>query len=74
MLEHQCGNQKSEDTQISQASPTTPSGITQSLSNNSLKYIPGAPIPQQPMFVASILSALKLVSLKHIITFYLSKT
>lgn len=62
MLEHQCSSQKGEE--INPTIPSMPSSPTRTLPNligNSLKYISGAAIPQQPMFLASILSALQLV-------------
>ena len=63
MLEHQIGAQKGED--IPSAVPITPTSPFRSghnLTGTTLKYVTGAPIPQQPMFLASIISALKLVS------------
>lgn len=66
MLEHQCGVQKGEEVNASASSiPTSPNKGTYNLSGNNLKYIPGLSVPQQPMFIASILSALKLVSFKN---------
>jgi len=62
MLEHQCNNQKGEETNPTTSSiPNSPTRIIPNLIGNSLKYIPGAAISQQPMFLASILSALQLV-------------
>ncbi|XP_011499422.1 PREDICTED: protein dopey-1 homolog [Ceratosolen solmsi marchali] len=66
MLEHQCGAQKGEDVGAAAPSPTTPSRAIDNLSGNTLKYIAGAPIPQQSMFLASILSALKLEHMRHL--------
>ena len=64
MLEHQCGVQKGEDVNMSNTSTmTSPSRTTYNLSGNNLKYTKELTIPQQPMFIASILSALKLVNL-----------
>lgn len=66
MLEHQCGSQKGEEicppTTPPPPTQTTPTKTVPNIMGNSLKYIPGAPIPQQPMFPASILSALQLVN------------
>jgi len=61
MLEHQCSNQKGEE--INSTTSPIPSSPTRvpNLIGNSLKYVSGAAIPQQPMFLASILSALQLV-------------
>ncbi|XP_020283145.1 protein dopey-1 homolog isoform X2 [Pseudomyrmex gracilis] len=67
MLEHQCSSQKGEE-----VNPTTsfiPSSPTRNSSNligNSLKYLPGVAIPQQPMFLASILTALQLDHMRHL--------
>lgn len=64
MLEHQCAVQKGED--VASATPTeplTPSRLPHNINASNLKYVPGLPIPQQPMFLASILSALKLVGI-----------
>lgn len=64
MLEHQIGAQKGEEIGSSNL-PTTlssPSRVPHNLTGNTLKYVTGSPIPQQPMFLASIISALKLVS------------
>jgi hypothetical protein len=71
MLEHQCGAQKGEDVAVTASTPTTPSRTADNLSGNTLKYIAGAPIPQQPMLLASILSALKLVSYKVDVDYYI---
>ncbi|XP_076277872.1 protein DOP1 homolog isoform X2 [Lasioglossum baleicum] len=71
MLEHQCGSQKGED--ICAATTSTPSTPTRTVPNimgSSLKYVPGAPIPQQPMFLASILSALQLDHMRHLHQFW----
>lgn len=58
MLEHQCSGTKVEESPQNQQS-----GVhVPSLGGSAMKYIPGNPIPQQPMFLASILSALQLVS------------
>lgn len=62
MLEHQCSNQKGEEISSTTSSIPLSSPIRASnLIGNSLKYVSGAAIPQQPMFLASILSALQLV-------------
>ncbi|CAK9831783.1 Protein dopey-1 homolog [Anthophora retusa] len=67
MLEHQCGNQKGEEIcPPTTPTPSTPTRTVPSIMGNSLKYIPGAPIPQQPMFLASILSALQLDHMRHL--------
>ncbi|XP_058800674.1 protein dopey-1 isoform X2 [Phymastichus coffea] len=66
MLEHQCGAQKSEEVVSTTPTPISPYKNAPSLTGNTLKYISGAPIPQQPMFVASILSALKLEHMRHL--------
>ena len=66
MLEHQCGAQKGEEVGATPTTPASPSKNAHSLSGNTLKYIAGAPIPQQPMFLASILSALKLEHMRHL--------
>lgn len=64
MLEHQCSNQKGEEICPSNTTiPNTPTENIPNIMGNSLKYIPGASIPQQPMFLASILSALQLVNM-----------
>ena len=58
MLEHQCGVQKNDESVLnSQAS------APYNLSSTALKYVPGALITQQPMFLTSILNALKLVNI-----------
>lgn len=63
MLEHQCGSQKGEEIcPPTISTPSTPTRTVPNIMGNSLKYIPGAAIPQQPMFLASILSALQLVN------------
>lgn len=65
MLEHQCSGAKvDESPQNQQSGAQIPS-----LSGSAMKYIPGNPIPQQPMFLASILSALQLVS--EFLSFYM---
>lgn len=70
MLEHQCNYYKNESAQVSQVPPPTTSPTrAEDLSNNALKFIPGALIPQQPMFIASILNALKLVRFIDIFEF-----
>lgn len=64
MLEYQCGTQKGDETVASTTTPPTPTTPTRSMTNlagNSLEYVSATPIPQQPMFLASILSALQLV-------------
>ena len=62
MLEHQCSNQKGEEIcPPIIPTPSTPIKTIPNITGNSLKYLPGASIPQQPMFLASILSALQLV-------------
>ncbi|KOC60909.1 Protein dopey-1 like protein [Habropoda laboriosa] len=67
MLEHQCGNQKGEEIcPPTTPTPSTPTRTVPSIMGNSLKYVPGVPIPQQPMFLASILSALKLDHMRHL--------
>ncbi|XP_046144470.1 protein dopey-1 homolog isoform X2 [Osmia bicornis bicornis] len=67
MLEHQCGNQKGEELCPPIIStPSTPTRTVPNIMGNSLKYIPGAAIPQQPMFLASILSALQLDHMRHL--------
>lgn len=65
MLEYQCGVQQKPD-ESGASTPVSPSRTAHNLSGNTLKYIPGAPIPQQPMFFSSILNALKLVSFKKV--------
>jgi hypothetical protein len=67
MLEEQALRQ-TRDTADSNASSTT--GNTQANTPNSpadksthqLRYISGCPVPQQPVFLAAVMSALKLVS------------
>ncbi|XP_070151430.1 protein DOP1 homolog isoform X2 [Polyergus mexicanus] len=67
MLEHQCSSQKGEEINSTTSSmPSSPTRILPSLIGNSLKYISGAAIPQQPMFLASILSALQLNHMRHL--------
>lgn len=62
MLEHQCSIQKGEEIGVMTTSiPSTPTRSISNLTANSLKYVPGIPIPQQSMFLNSILSALQLV-------------
>ncbi|XP_076619120.1 protein DOP1 homolog isoform X1 [Colletes latitarsis] len=71
MLEYQCGNQKGEE--ICPPTALTSNTPTKSIPNimgSGLKYIPGAPIPQQPMFLASILSALQLDHMRHLHQFW----
>lgn len=64
MLEHQCATQKKEETNpVGTSIPGTPTKYIPTLSGNNLKYLVGASIPQQPMFLASIISALQLVIL-----------
>ncbi|XP_011692229.1 PREDICTED: protein dopey-1 homolog isoform X2 [Wasmannia auropunctata] len=66
MLEHQCSSQKGEE--INSTTLPIPSSPTRTsnLIGNSLKYVSGAAIPQQPMFLASILSALQLDHMRHL--------
>ncbi|XP_032664309.1 protein dopey-1 homolog isoform X1 [Odontomachus brunneus] len=67
MLEHQCSSQKGEEINPTMSSiPSSPTRALPNLIGNSLKYIPGAAIPQQPMFLASILSALQLDHMRHL--------
>ncbi|XP_046605599.1 protein dopey-1 homolog isoform X1 [Neodiprion virginianus] len=66
MLEHQCGVQKGEEVTPTQPTPSTPTRNAPNLTGSALKYIPGAPLPQQPMFLASILSALQLDHMRHL--------
>lgn len=67
MLEHQCGIQKGDEVGLpAPVTPTTPTKSAPSLAGNALKYLPNAPIPQQPMFLASILSALQLDHMRHL--------
>lgn len=74
MLEHQCSNQKGEEiNSMTSSIPSSPTRISSNLIGNNLKYISGAAIPQQPLFLASILSALQLVCislLSHNIPIY----
>lgn len=66
MLEHQCSSQKGEEINSTTSPlPNSPTR-TSNLIGNSLKYVSGAAIPQQPMFLASILSALQLVCYLYI--------
>lgn len=66
MLEHQCSSQKGEEINSTTSPiPNSPTR-TSNLIGNSLKYVSGAAIPQQPMFLASILSALQLVCQRHL--------
>lgn len=63
MLEHQCGNQKGEEIcPPTTPTPSTPTKTVPNIMGSSLKYLVGTSIPQQPMFLASILSALQLVN------------
>lgn len=64
MLEHQCCSQKGEEINSTTSPiPSSPTRASNLIGNNlTLKYVSGAAIPQQPMFLASILSALQLVS------------
>ncbi|XP_011306689.1 protein dopey-1 homolog isoform X2 [Fopius arisanus] len=66
MLEYQCTAQKGDDVPQTPQAPSTPTKSVPNLSGSSLEYIPGAPIPQQPMFLASILSALQLDHMRHL--------
>ncbi|XP_012276640.1 protein dopey-1 homolog isoform X2 [Orussus abietinus] len=67
MLEHQCGIQKGDEVAlVTQQTPPTPTKSPPNLTGNTLKYVAGAPIPQQPMFLASILSALQLDHMRHL--------
>ncbi|XP_012258853.2 protein dopey-1 homolog isoform X2 [Athalia rosae] len=66
MLEHQCGVQKGEETTPTLPTPSTPTRTAPNLTGSALKYIPGAPLSQQPMFLASILSALQLDHMRHL--------
>ncbi|XP_025266125.1 protein dopey-1 homolog isoform X1 [Camponotus floridanus] len=67
MLEHQCSSQKGEEINPTTSSiPSSPTRTSPSLIGNNLKYISGAAIPQQPMFLASILSALQLDHMRHL--------
>lgn len=70
MLEHQCGAQKGEEPTIVSSNSTSPLRNNYNLSGNALKYVPGAPITQQPIFIASILSALKLDHMRHLHQFW----
>lgn len=76
ILEHQVQHQKGDNQQSTQSNLSTGSApaslsnpnnqnggdVTPSASqkNSELKYLVGRPIPQQPMFVAAILSALRM--------------
>nr|XP_050849506.1 protein dopey-1 homolog isoform X2 [Vespula vulgaris] len=67
MLEHQCSIQKGEEIGVMTSSiPSTPTRSVSNLTANSLKYVPGIPIPQQSMFLNSILSALQLEHMRHL--------
>ncbi|XP_050446319.1 protein dopey-1 homolog isoform X1 [Cataglyphis hispanica] len=67
MLEHQCSSQKGEEINPTTSSiPSSPTRTLPNLIGNSLKYVSGAAIPQQPMFLASILSALQLNHMRHL--------
>ncbi|KZC07062.1 Protein dopey-1 like protein [Dufourea novaeangliae] len=71
MLEHQCSSQKGEEICPPVApTPSTPTRTVPNITGSSLKYVPGAPIPQQPMFLASILSALQLDHMRHLHQFW----
>uniref|UniRef100_A0ABD2XAC5 Dopey N-terminal domain-containing protein n=3 Tax=Trichogramma kaykai TaxID=54128 RepID=A0ABD2XAC5_9HYME len=78
MLEHQCSLQKGEEpaptpsTGQQPVSPSVTSASMPSLTGQNLKYVPGAPIPQQPMFITSILSALKLEHMRHIHQYWMT--
>ena len=63
MLEHQCSSQKGEEINSTMSPiPCSPTRASNLIGNTlTLKYVSGAAIPQQPMFLASILSALQLV-------------
>ncbi|XP_066603567.1 protein dopey-1 homolog isoform X2 [Prorops nasuta] len=67
MLEHQCSIQKGEEIgPVAASIPGTPVKTVPNLTGSSLKYVSGSPIPQQPMFLASILSALQLEHMRHL--------
>ncbi|XP_034945114.1 protein dopey-1 homolog isoform X2 [Chelonus insularis] len=67
MLEYQCSTQRGEELPSSNTqTPSTPSRSLTNLAGSALEYIPGAPIPQQPIFLASILSALQLNHMRHL--------
>ncbi|XP_033225159.1 protein dopey-1 homolog isoform X2 [Belonocnema kinseyi] len=67
MLEHQIGAQKGDDiTSGAISTPNSPFRSGHNLTGNTLKYVTGAPIPQQPMFLASVISALKLDHMRHL--------
>ncbi|XP_077281487.1 protein DOP1 homolog isoform X1 [Temnothorax americanus] len=66
MLEHQCTSQKGEEINLTTSPILSSPTRTSNLIGNSLKYVSGAAIPQQPMFLASILSALQLDHMRHL--------
>ncbi|XP_018302265.1 LOW QUALITY PROTEIN: protein dopey-1 homolog [Mycetomoellerius zeteki] len=68
MLEHQCCSQKGEEINSTTSPiPSSPTRASNLIGNNlTLKYVSGAAIPQQPMFLASILSALQLDHMRHL--------
>ncbi|XP_018337342.1 PREDICTED: protein dopey-1 homolog isoform X1 [Trachymyrmex septentrionalis] len=68
MLEHQCSSQKGEEINSTTSPiPSSPTRASNLIGNSlTLKYISGAAIPQQSMFLASILSALQLDHMRHL--------
>jgi hypothetical protein len=61
MLEHQVNCQKGDGESPAVSKDVVHTSSLSKLSANQLKYIAGHVIPQQPMFLAAVLSALQQV-------------
>jgi hypothetical protein len=61
MLEHQVNCQKGDGESPAVSKDMVQTSSLSKLSANQLKYIAGHVIPQQPMFLAAVLSALQQV-------------
>jgi hypothetical protein len=61
MLEHQVILQKGDSETPISSKESTPVSTMSKMSTNQLKYNAGYLIPQQPMFLSAVLSALKQV-------------
>ncbi|KAJ9601413.1 hypothetical protein L9F63_000437, partial [Diploptera punctata] len=66
MLEHQVNCQKGDSDTPASSKESTPVSTMSKISTNQLKYNAGHLIPQQPMFLSAILSALKQDHMRHL--------
>lgn len=66
MLEHQVNAQKSDNESAAVTNRESTSSVKSTSSSNQLKYHPGLDIPQQSMFLASVLTALRQKHMRHL--------